>query len=555
MDDGRCGTVAKRIISEFVTLRDGSVVKNHERHDFDKPTKLLLQHMAGGVCSNPDCCEYTIGANIERNSYSGNGIAAHICAAAPGPGAARYDKNQSKDERKSYNNGIWLCGSCSIIIDSDEARYPVSRLHEWKKKAEVRSMSMIGQKSITPFELQDSIMQAIIKTTRSLSGALNPEEPRIVETVASYEAYMNSLDKRFNVKITSDSKFMSHEISAIPGHNPEISLVFSESTFDTAQTGWQSMVENGQSFSIPTEDFEFKGSDLFESLNEKRDGGVLIISPKPKPIHATIYFVNEDREYELAAIDAFMTTGSKMMRVKGEAFNGIFSFTYEYIVESGITNFIYSFDVSYWLRQKLTDLKHFNKLVKAYRFVSKHKDLKICVRLDVNNQEISLGMGPSSAYESMFERIESIMYMTECSARIAAKFSKVIRLKTLDLTAVENEVIVSFSKLLDGDIIDNFEPNPIICTAVLNDVPPEIMSSMENHTLTTNLRFSKSNSFSFFGNDVTLPTTIIDVNHFELNLFSSIHPKSKGQLFCIIYSVKNTEAVQYLASDEPYILH
>ena len=122
--------MAKKVIEEFLTLPDGSVIKNHPRHDFDKPTRLLLQHMAAGVCSNPDCLNHTIGANILRNNYAGNGIAAHICAAAPGPGAARYDKNQNKEERKSYHNGIWLCGSCSIIIDHDEGRYPVSLLHE-----------------------------------------------------------------------------------------------------------------------------------------------------------------------------------------------------------------------------------------------------------------------------------------------------------------------------------------------------------------------------------------------------------------------------------------
>lgn len=547
--------MAKKVVAEFVTLPDGVVIRNHARHDFDKPTRLMLQHMVAGVCSNPDCLNHTIGSNIKRNHYAGNGVAAHICAAAPGVGAARYNKDQTKEERQSYQNGLWLCGSCSIIIDRDEARYPISLLHEWKRKAEIRAMSMIGQKSITPFELQNSVREAIIQTVQSLATGINIRNPQIVQSLASYEAFLNSLDGRFYVKVTANSNSMFNEISARPGHYPLISMVFNEDALDSVNSAWQTMVENGQSFSIPTSDFEFKGSKLFEFLNEDRAGGLMTIGLKPKAIETSIYFLNEENEFELATVSASMSRGTKRLAIEGQVFDGILSFAYEYLVDTGVTNFNYVFKVDFWLNQRITDLKHYSRLMKAYDFISKFDNLKICVKAHVGNREVSLGVGPASAYDGLFERIRSIMHLTECSAKIASQFNRPLRFKTLELSAIEDELITRYAKALNGEVLDTFEAGSEICTAILKDVPAGIMTAMENHDVTTHLRFSEHSTFDFFGNHVTLPRIITDLNNFELNLFSSLHSRDRGALYCIVYAVSGTKSTQYLAADESYMLN
>jgi hypothetical protein len=104
------------------------------RDDFTNKTKEILAKRVGLLCSNPNCRKHTSGPNSDDNKATNIGVAAHITAASVA--GARYDNNLTQDERKNILNGIWLCHTCSVLIDRDETKYPVHLLNKWKEDSE-----------------------------------------------------------------------------------------------------------------------------------------------------------------------------------------------------------------------------------------------------------------------------------------------------------------------------------------------------------------------------------------------------------------------------------
>src|SRR3546814_3864923 len=69
------------------------------------------------------------------------GVAAHIKAASPG--GARYDENQTSEERSHADNGIWLCEVHAHLIDHDANEFTVELLQKWKREAEERAFQQL----------------------------------------------------------------------------------------------------------------------------------------------------------------------------------------------------------------------------------------------------------------------------------------------------------------------------------------------------------------------------------------------------------------------------
>lgn len=104
--------------------------------DFSATVIRLLRDRVNGICSNPGCRRATVGPSESKpDKVVITGEAAHIKAAQQG--GPRYDENQSPEERRSIENGLWLCGACADLIDKNGgADYSVEVLVAWKQQAE-----------------------------------------------------------------------------------------------------------------------------------------------------------------------------------------------------------------------------------------------------------------------------------------------------------------------------------------------------------------------------------------------------------------------------------
>jgi hypothetical protein len=104
------------------------------RDDFSLKTKELLAKRVANRCSNPGCQQITSGPHEDQTKVVNIGVAAHITGASvDGP---RFNPSLTPGERRSAENGIWLCQSCAKLVDNDPIRYSADVLRQWKVRAE-----------------------------------------------------------------------------------------------------------------------------------------------------------------------------------------------------------------------------------------------------------------------------------------------------------------------------------------------------------------------------------------------------------------------------------
>lgn len=111
------------------------------RDDFSKSVVRALQERAGNHCANPKCRCLTSGPNDAPHKASRIGVAAHVTAAAAG--GPRYESARTPEDRRSIENGIWLCQNCARLIDVDPANYSVELLLGWRESAELWARDQI----------------------------------------------------------------------------------------------------------------------------------------------------------------------------------------------------------------------------------------------------------------------------------------------------------------------------------------------------------------------------------------------------------------------------
>jgi len=115
------------------------------RDEFPRATIEVLAKRVGQRCSNPSCRKPTSGPHTEPTKSVLVGVAAHITAASHG--GPRYDGGLSPEQRRSIDNGIWLCQTCAKLVDGDVARYTKDLLLRWRRDAEKEALRRIESAS------------------------------------------------------------------------------------------------------------------------------------------------------------------------------------------------------------------------------------------------------------------------------------------------------------------------------------------------------------------------------------------------------------------------
>ena len=158
------------------------------RDDFTEAVKTRLAKRAAYICSNPQGRALLVGGAVEdSDKVVSLGIAAHITAAAPG--GPRFEETLASTKRSLLANAIYLCPTCSILIDKNSGMdFPAEVLRTWKAEHEQWVQEMIARPRSAPGPATP--LNAVERATRylDLKAAFNRGLwPRVLELASGLE--------------------------------------------------------------------------------------------------------------------------------------------------------------------------------------------------------------------------------------------------------------------------------------------------------------------------------------------------------------------------------
>ena len=119
------------------------MAKANLRDDFPLSVRRELCDRVGGMCSRPDCRVLTKGPRASSTKAKNIGRASHIHAASPG--GPRFNADQTREERRAFENGIWLCANHAAEVDEDEDNFKPETLQHWKQETEDLVARLVGK--------------------------------------------------------------------------------------------------------------------------------------------------------------------------------------------------------------------------------------------------------------------------------------------------------------------------------------------------------------------------------------------------------------------------
>ncbi len=354
-------------------------MSKNNRDDFPEKTKDKLSKRVGLRCSNPDCRVPTSAPSNESDDAINNiGVAAHICAAASGKGARRYDSNMTPEQRKSFNNGIWLCDNCSTKIDKDETTYTVELLNEWKKQAEENARLEQGTKLPKKEDTIDTLKIALTgHPKKMLVDAIDN-----VHKASSQSLEM--LDPRFNVKTFYHEDVT--EFFVYPKETVPFKMNVQECHTIEFKKQFIDFINYGEDLKIDNKAINLQGLPIIEFLFSECTG-TLTISPtsqRKRKCVMKLWFV----EPETNKVETFddihgeIRDGNKGFTFKGSACDELFYINLKIDPLENSTTSNLSILFEKWNNTDINKLPYFNKILSFILKLVESWELNGCLEID-----------------------------------------------------------------------------------------------------------------------------------------------------------------------------
>lgn len=494
--------------------------ENPIRDDFTAKTIRLLRDEASGICSKPDCRIFTNGSKQLLDGPTSIGIAAHITAAAPG--GPRYDKDVTKEERRSISNGIWLCQNHARLIDVDVEAYPVRLLREWKVLALKRAAAMVGQKSITEQEMRAEVRKESGLTLASFLGRNeNPIQTPVSDILSGYEHGLSKLDPRFEVKAVATSECISHTITAIePGTKLKIQIK-NINEVNNLQQSAKEFFEEGCDFSLHSSNFQILGSPLFDEIGKEMKDAYLTFSSDKHLIRTNLYISsNTGQELLLDTFDSHGTFGSKRLVAHGKALGGYFQLKLTYLFENNTATLEITTDASAWVGRDVMKIPYYARQEKALQWMDYGE---LIVEFEIGDELprfTSSNMPNGDAFLSHYYWI--IKTIAKCRI-LAKKLPTPLIIKALRISQEDYDQLTKYCELINGKIITNREPG-LISKVDLDDSPEirKLINTPRDELVPVTVTEMEGTRFEVLGQTIKAPKMSINIAPVYTAFFSPL---------------------------------
>jgi len=476
----------------------------NNRDDFPPDTISKLRLRVAGRCSNPECRVSTTGPTLDPQKVNNIGVAAHICAAAPG--GARYKSLMTSAQRKNIQNGIWLCASCSTDIDRDPIRYDENVLYQWKAEAEKFAREELGKK----LPSQNDAINTVASALTGLPTSFIPSAIGNV-CVASSRALEN-LDPRFKVNVSYQDGRTEFIIQAI--ENVKGKLQIKREFGQEFTNKYNELIAHGKTLEIDSNAIHMTGSKLFEELFIDAKSGVFQIkSSFRKPAIQKLWLANKNNNdfFFLDDLVGEVILGRDSFSFKGTAFNNILEFSFTQPHTSNILKdltFSMVVDFNRWSGQPANSMQFFNKIYIFFNLLIEQK-WQLLTKFEIEGKELFSGKsqnfhdinGLNNLYISLryiFLASEVLKYL-KIDLQFNSNFEYIPELHTL-LSSIYR--IASGKNVLSSDEIDNNPSCVITADEQLHNVN---MLTNTTEAVPIMIKQKTSNEVEIFGQKVDLP--------------------------------------------------
>ncbi len=182
----------------------------------------------------------------------------------------------TREQRRSFDNGIWLCSNDATEIDANRAAFPPTLLKEWKAEAERRARAERGRRLPEPDDARAEVRAMLTGATPKFTRTA------ITNTHAAVQQFFKDMDPRLSV----DTSFVGGKThyGILAREEVKLQIRFPAHLADQWRSGMRDLADHGREIQLPAAGLQVTGSPVFDLLLDTNSlvDAQFIIGPSSK---------------------------------------------------------------------------------------------------------------------------------------------------------------------------------------------------------------------------------------------------------------------------------